>query len=487
MLRLYELTALELVDKIRRQELSAEDYIASLIERINKVDGKINAYITTTFDEALRKAREINERVRRGDKVGRLAGVAVAVKDNICTLGIRTTCASKMLENFIPPYNATVVERLKCEDAIIIGKTNMDEFAMGSTTETSYFGPTRNPWDLTKVPGGSSGGGAAALIADEATLSLGSDTGGSVRCPASYCSVIGLKPTYGLVSRYGLIAYANSLEQIGPMAKSTADCALLLSVIGGHDPRDSTSLNTPPIDYINYLTDDIRGLRIGIIKEFFSEGVKDSVKKHVWRSIHLLENMGATYEEVSLPSLEYALAAYYIIAMSEASSNLTRYDGLRYGFRVEHDDADWSKIYARNRRIGFGAEVKRRIMLGTYALSAGYYEQYYLKALKIRTIIRREFESALKNFDVLVGPTMPLPPFNLGEKIQDPLTLYMCDILTVPANLTGYPAISTPCGFEGKLPIGLQIIGRPFDEATLFKLSFALEKNTGFAGKRPEI
>ncbi|MEM2648122.1 MAG: Asp-tRNA(Asn)/Glu-tRNA(Gln) amidotransferase subunit GatA, partial [Candidatus Bathyarchaeia archaeon] len=363
----------------------------------------------------------------------------------------------------------------------------MDEFAMGSTTETSYFGPTRNPWDLTKVPGGSSGGSAAALIADEATLALGSDTGGSIRCPASYCSVIGLKPTYGLVSRYGLIAYANSLEQIGPMAKSTVDCALLLSVIGGYDSRDSTSVNVPLANYTDHLTDDLRGLKMGIIKEFFGEGVEDAVKKHVWGAVHLLEDLGATYEEVSLPSLEYALAAYYIIAMSEASSNLARYDGIRYGFRVKHDDADWSTIYARNRRIGFGAEVKRRIMLGAYALSAGYYEQYYLKALKIRTIIRREFEAALKKFDVLVGPTMPLPPFNLGERIQDPLTLYMCDILTVPANLTGYPAISVPCGFEGKLPIGLQVVGRPFEEKNLLKVSFALEENTDFTKRRPGL
>ncbi|MBS7641036.1 MAG: Asp-tRNA(Asn)/Glu-tRNA(Gln) amidotransferase subunit GatA [Candidatus Bathyarchaeia archaeon] len=485
--RLHELTALEVIDKVRRQEITSEEYIVSLIERIRMVEGKINAYITTVFEEALRQAREIDKKIQCGERLGRLAGVAVAVKDNICTRGIRTTCASRMLGNFIPPYDATVIERLKREDAIIIGKTNMDEFAMGSTTETSYFGPTRNPWDLTKVPGGSSGGSAAALIADETALALGSDTGGSIRCPASYCSVIGLKPTYGLVSRYGLIAYANSLEQIGPMAKSTADCALLLSVISGYDPRDSTSVNVQPLDYLSCLVDDVGGLRIGVIKEFFGEGVEDSVKKHVWRAIHLLEKLGATYEEVSLSSLEYALAAYYIIAMSEASSNLARYDGLRYGFRIDYDDADWSKIYAKNRRIGFGAEVKRRIMLGTFALSAGYYEQYYLKALKVRTIIRREFENALKKFDILVGPTMPLPPFNLGEKIQDPLTLYMCDILTVPANLTGYPAISVPCGFEGSLPIGLQIIGKPFDEATLLKVSYALERNTDFTRRKPEL
>jgi aspartyl-tRNA(Asn)/glutamyl-tRNA(Gln) amidotransferase subunit A len=485
--RLFELSAADAVEKIKSQEITAEDYINSIIERIFRVERKINAFITLDIKRAVERAREIDKKISRGEVVGRLASIAIAVKDNICTLGIRTTCASRMLENFIPPYDATVIERIKREDAIIIGKTNMDEFAMGSTTETSYFGPTRNPWDLSKVPGGSSGGSAAAIISGEATLALGSDTGGSVRCPASYCSVIGLKPTYGLVSRYGLIAYANSLEQIGPLAKSTIDCALLLSIIGGYDPKDSTSVNTPLNNYFNAFTDDLRGLKIGLPKEFFGEGVEEAVKRRVWSAIYLLEDLGATYEEISLPSLEYALAAYYIIAMSEASSNLARYDGLRYGYRVECNDADWAKIYARNRRIGFGSEVKRRIMLGTYALSAGYYEQYYLKALKIRTIVRRDFELALKKFDALIGPTMPTPPFNIGEKIQDPLTLYMCDILTVPANLTGYPAISIPCGFEGKLPIGLQAISKPFDEGTLLKISFALENNTDFIKRRPAL
>ncbi|MBS7635070.1 Asp-tRNA(Asn)/Glu-tRNA(Gln) amidotransferase subunit GatA [Candidatus Bathyarchaeota archaeon] len=485
--RIHEMCAVEFADKIRRGEITAEDYIWSIINRAKSVDGKINAFITMASEEALEKARDIDRKIARGEKIGRLAGVAVAVKDNICTFGIRTTCASHMLENFIPPYDATVIRRLKKEDAIIIGKTNMDEFAMGTTTETSYFGPTRNPWNLSKVPGGSSGGSAAALAADEATLALGSDTGGSVRCPASYCSVIGLKPTYGSVSRYGLIAYANSLEQIGPLAKSTVDCALLLSVIGGYDSYDSTSVNMPIEDYFRSFTSDLRGLKIGLPKEFFDEGVEESVKKHVWSAIHKLEDLGALYEEISLPSLEYALAAYYIIAMSEASSNLARYDGLRYGYRIDHDDADYSRVYAKNRRVGFGAEVRRRIILGTYALSAGYYEQYYLKALKIRMLIRREFESALKKFDALAGPTMPLPPFDIGEKINDPLTLYMCDILTVPANLTGYPAISIPCGFEGDLPVGMQIIGKPFDEKNLLEISFAFENNTDFAKRKPGL
>ncbi|MEM3041414.1 MAG: Asp-tRNA(Asn)/Glu-tRNA(Gln) amidotransferase subunit GatA, partial [Nitrososphaerota archaeon] len=383
-------------------------------------------------------------------------------------------------------YDATVIQRLKREDAIIIGKTNMDEFAMGTTTETSYFGATRNPWNLAKVPGGSSGGSAAAVAAGETTIALGSDTGGSIRCPASYCSVVGLKPTYGLVSRYGLIAYANSLEQIGPLASSVRDCSLLLSVIGGHDARDSTSVHFRKKDYTCLLKDDLKGVSVGLPLEFFGEGVQDDVKKHVWTAVNKMESLGATYEEVSLPSLRFALAAYYIIAMSEASSNLARFDGLRYGYCVEEDDADWPTVYSRNRRKGFGTEVRRRIILGTYALSAGYYEQYYLKALRVRTIIRTDFERALKRFDVLVGPTMPLPPFNIGEKIEDPLTLYMCDILTVPANLAGYPAISIPCGFNEGLPIGLQIIGKPFDEVTVLRVAYTFEQNTDFHKRRPD-
>ena len=488
MSRLYELTAIEVADKIRRQEITAEEYILSIIERIRRVEDEIHAFVTILEEEAKRRAREIDKKIRMGEEVGRLAGVAIAIKDNICTKGIRTTCSSKMLENFIPPYNATVIERILKEDAIIIGKTNMDEFAMGSTTETSYFGPTRNPWNPTRVPGGSSGGSAAAVIAGEATLALGSDTGGSIRCPASYCSIVGLKPTYGLVSRYGLIAYANSLEQIGPMAIDVRDCALLLGVVGGYDPRDSTSVRVGCKDYLEMLNDyDIDGVRVGVPREFFGEGVDEKVRNVVWRAILRLEDLGAEYEEISLPSLEFALAAYYIIAMSEASSNLARYDGLRYGYRIEHDGYNWAVTYSKNRRIGFGAEVRRRIILGTYALSAGYYNQYYLKALKIRTLIRRDFERAFKEFDVLAGPTMPIPPFHIGEKIKDPLELYMCDVLTVPANLTGYPAISIPCGFVDGLPIGLQLIGKPFGEADLLHISYTYERDSGLRGVRPKI
>jgi len=483
----HELSAREVTAKIKAQEFKAEEYIQSILSRERKLDGEINAYITVTDEEALNAAKTVDKRVSEKKKLGRLAGVAIAIKDNMCTKGTRTTCASKMLENFIPPYNATVIEKLIGEDAVIIGKTNMDEFAMGTTTETSYSGPTRNPWNLAAVPGGSSGGSAAALMAEEATLALGSDTGGSIRCPASYCSVVGLKPTYGLVSRYGLIAYANSLEQIGPMARDVCDCAALLSVISGYDPMDSTSANLPQKDYTNYLRDDVEGLRIGVPTEFFGEGTDDEVKKSVWDAIYGFEALGAAYEEVSLSSLEFSLAAYYIVAMSEASSNLARYDGLRYGYNASKDGSDWSTAYSRNRRIGFGPEVRRRIILGTYALSAGYYNRYYLKALKIRTSIRRDFEEVFKKFDVLMAPTMPIPPFKIGEKIQDPLALYMCDVLTVPANLTGYPAISIPCGFSDGLPIGLQIIGKPFDEGTVLRTAYTFEKNTDFHKKRPKL
>jgi len=392
-----------------------------------------------------------------------------------------------MLEIFVPPYDADVIERVKGEDGIIIGKANMDEFAMGSSTETSYFGPTNNPWDLSRVPGGSSGGSAAAIATDETILAFGADTGGSVRCPASYCSVVGIKPTYGLVSRYGLIAYANSLEQIGPMARDVYDCALFLSIIAGHDPKDSTSVKVAPKDYTEFLKNSVEGFKIGVPKEFFGEGTSGDVEKQAWRGVHKLEELGAHCEETSLPSLEYALATYYIVAMSEASSNLARYDGLRYGYRVDRDDGDWSTVYSKNRRIGFGAEVRRRIILGTYALSAGYYDKYYLKALKIRTLIRRDFENAFKRFNVLVGPTMPIPPFKIGEKIQDPLALYMCDVDTVSANLAGLPAMSVPSGFTDSLPVGMQIIAPPLREDLMLQVAYTFEQNTPHKSRKPSL
>jgi aspartyl-tRNA(Asn)/glutamyl-tRNA(Gln) amidotransferase subunit A len=483
--KLHELTARETIQKIHSNEATAEECVQAVFERIHKFEDKINAYVTLIEEEALKKAKEIDRRISEGKTVGKLAGVAIAVKDAICTKGILTTCSSRMLENFVPPYDAEVIERIKREDGVIIGKTNMDEFAMGSSTETSYFGPTHNPWDLSRVPGGSSGGSAACIATDEATLALGTDTGGSIRCPASYCSVVGLKPTYGLVSRYGLIAYANSLEQIGPMAKDVYDCALFLSVIAGHDSKDGTSVNATPKDYTEFLKDNVEGFKIGVPKEFFGEGTTDDVEKQVWSGIHRLEELGASCEETSLPSLEHSLAAYYIVAMSEASSNLARYDGLRYGYRVDKDEGDWATVYSQNRRIGFGAEVRRRIILGTYALSAGYYSKYYLKALKVRTLIRKNFEEAFKKFDVLIGPTMPFPPFKIGEKIKDLLALYMSDVDTVSANLAGLPAISVPCGFTDGLPIGMQIMAPPLREDLTLQAAYTFEQNTLYRNRKP--
>ncbi len=485
--KIYALTAKETVEKILSKEITAEECILSILERIHRLEDRINAFVTLVEEEAIKKAIKIDEKVSEGKPLGRLAGVAVAVKDSICTKGIHTTCSSRMLENFVPPYDAVVIERVKREDGIIIGKTNMDEFAMGSSTETSYFGPTHNPWNLSMVPGGSSGGSAAAIAADEAILAFGADTGGSIRCPASYCSVVGIKPTYGLVSRYGLIAYANSLEQIGPMARDVYDCAMFLSVISGHDPKDSTSVKASAKDYTESLKNSAEGIKIGVPKEFFGEGTSEDVEKQVWRGIHRLEELGASCEETSLPSLEYALATYYIVAMSEASSNLARYDGLRYGYRISRDNGDWSTVYSKNRRIGFGAEVRRRIILGTYALSAGYYDKYYLKALKIRTLIRRDFEKAFKKFGVLIGPTMPIPPFKIGEKIQDPLALYMCDVDTVSANLAGLPAISIPCGFTGSLPIGMQIIAPHLREDLMLQVAYTFEQNTSHKNRKPSL
>lgn len=469
-------SAEQVASAVKTGELSALDYLELVLERARLVEPKLNSFITLTEDLARSKAEEIDRRVLKGVKVGRLAGVVVAVKDNICIEGVETTCGSRILKGYKPSYTATVVRRLEAEDAVIIGKTNMDEFAMGSSTEFSAYGPTRNPWDLDKVPGGSSGGSAAAVASGEALLSLGSDTGGSVRCPAAFCGVVGLKPTYGLVSRYGLVAYANSLEQIGPMARTVEDCALLFSVIAGHDPNDSTSLKVQPEDCLRGLNElDLRGVHIGVIREFMGEGVQRGVAETVWNAIQSLEELGASVGEVSIRGLDYALAAYYVIAMSEASSNLARYDGLRYGFRSKDQGLDWDRAYAKTRRLGFGEEVKRRIILGTFALSAGYYKAYYLKALKVRTLVRMEFKRAFKRFNILAGPSMPMTAFKLGEKIENPLELYMCDVNTVPANLAGVPAISIPCGLSDGLPVGLQLIAPPLREDLIFKVAHAYE------------
>lgn len=477
MSRILELSASELVSKIRTQEITAEEYVNKCYERIKKVEDKIHAFITLTENIALEKAQEIDSRIRKNENVGLLSGVVVAIKDNICINDVRTTCASKMLENFISPYDATVIERLKSQDAILIGKTNMDEFAMGTSTEHSQFGPTHNPHDLDRVPGGSSGGSAASVAALETTISLGSDTGGSVRCPASFCGIVGMKPTYGLISRYGLIAYANSLEQISPIARNVADLALLTECIAGRDSKDSTSIDSGTQNLKNCLVDDVSGVKIGVPEELFGMGTDEVVSKAVWEAIFKLEGLGATFSKIKLESLEYALASYYIIAMSEASSNLARYDGLRYGLRLNDESYDWSTAYSRNRGVGFGAEVKRRIMLGTFALSAGYYNEYYLKAQRVRTLIRQELSKAFKDFDLIIGPTMPILPFKLGEKLLDPLEMYMCDVDTVIANLAGIPAISVPCSSSQGLPIGVQMMAPALREDVLIKVAFSLEQH----------
>jgi len=461
--------------KEKIEESSAEEVTAQYLETIGK--SKINGYITASA-KALEQAKKIDAEGYNGP----LAGVPIAIKDNISVVGLPNSCGSKILEGYIPPFNAHVIEKLLAAGAVILGKTNMDEFAMGSSTETSYFGPTANPWDLERVPGGSSGGSAAVVAAGEAPFALGSDTGGSVRCPAAFCGVVGLKPTYGAVSRYGVVAYANSLEQVGPLANNVADIAVLMDVIAGYDRRDSTSIDSKT-EYQKALVEDVKGLKIGVPKEFFGEGIHPDVEKAVWNAIHKYEDLGASWEEVSMPHIKYALASYYIIAMSEASSNLARFDGTRYGYRASGEN--WHAMVSKTRAEGFGTEVKRRILLGTYALSAGYHDKYYLKALKVRTLVKQDFDSALSKVDVLMAPTMPNPAFKIGEKIEDPLTLYLSDVNTCPINLAGVPSISVPCGFTDGLPIGLQIMGKPFDEPAVLRAAHTFEQNTDYHTKRP--
>lgn len=457
---------------------SSEEIVSACVQRIES--SKLNAFITLAREDAISRAREIDSKGHGGP----LAGIPVAIKDNISTEGILTTCASNILSGYIPPYDAHVIERLKNAGAVIIGKTNMDEFAMGTSTETSFYGATRNPWAHDRVPGGSSGGSAAAVAGGEVPVALGSDTGGSVRCPASFCGVVGMKPTYGVISRYGLISYANSLEQIGPFATNVRDLAALLDVIAGYDPRDSTSVRKET-NYLSSLENDVSGLKIGVPEEYFGEGTDEKVEKAVWDAIHTLEGLGASWSGVTMPHTKYALSTYYIIAMSEASSNLARFDGMRYGLRTE--DRDWHTTFSQVRAAGFGDEVKRRILLGTFALSAGYQDKYYLKALKVRTLIKKDFDGAFMDADVLIAPTMPYPAFGLGEKIDDPLSLYLADVDTVPVNLAGVPSISVPCGFSGGLPVGMQIIGKHFDEATVLRTAYTFEENTDFHTKRPEV
>jgi len=483
---LYALTIHEAAELLRRREITSLELTESVLHRIQETEPRLHAFITITADLALAQARQADERLDRGE-AHPLTGVPAAIKDIICTKGVRTTCGSRMLENYIPPYDATVIERLRRVGMVMVGKTNMDEFAMGSSGENSAFGPTHNPWDLERVPGGSSSGSAAAVAAHQCIYSLGSDTGGSIRQPAALCGVVGLKPTYGRVSRYGLVAFASSLDQIGPITKDVRDAALVLGVIAGHDPLDSTSAPVEVPDYTAALVPDLKGIRVGVPKEYLGAGLEGGSREAIMTAVGVLQELGAEVDwEVSLPTTPYALACYYIIAPSEASANLARYDGVKYGFSYMSGASMWENM-EKTRQYGFGMEVKRRIMLGTYALSAGYYDAYYLKALKVRTLICREFEAAFQSHDVLVTPVSPTPAFRLGEKVHDPLQMYLSDIFTIPINIAGLPAISVPCGFSQGLPVGLQIIGRPFDEATILRVAYAYEQATPWHTRRSPL
>ncbi|HZO90797.1 MAG TPA: Asp-tRNA(Asn)/Glu-tRNA(Gln) amidotransferase subunit GatA [Chthonomonadaceae bacterium] len=485
MSELIDLTAHEARERIAGGQISARELTEAALARIQVVEERVRAFLTVTPELALSQAEALDARRAQGEALPSLAGIPVAIKDNICTTGVTTTAGSKILYNFVPPYDATVVTRLRRAGAVFVGKANCDEFAMGSSTENSGFHTTRNPWDLERVPGGSSGGSAAAVAAEEACLALGSDTGGSIRQPASLCGVVGLKPTYGRVSRYGLIAYASSLDQIGPFGKDVTDCALLLNAIAGHDALDSTSTNVPVPDFTAACRPDVKGLRIGVPKEFFAQGVTPEVAATVRAAVDKLVELGATAEECSLPSIEYCLAAYYIIAPAEASSNLARFDGVRYGLR----SSEWVGhigLMERTRDEGFGPEVKQRIMIGTYVLSAGYYDAYYKRAQQVRTLIRRDFERAFASYDVLLTPTSPSPAFKIGEK-ADPLEMKLADVCTLPANMAGIPGISVPCGFVNGLPVGLQILAKAYDEETLLRAAYTYEQATGWHKQRPAL
>jgi aspartyl-tRNA(Asn)/glutamyl-tRNA(Gln) amidotransferase subunit A len=471
---------------LKDKQISSVELTRATLERIEQVEPKVHACVTVAGERAMQQAKKADELLAAGNSHP-LTGIPVLIKDNMCTRGILTTCSSRMLENFVPPYDAFVVERLNDCGAVTVGKTNLDEFAMGSSTENSALFTTSNPWDLSRVPGGSSGGSAAAVAAGEAIYALGSDTGGSIRQPAGFCGVTGLKPTYGRVSRYGLVAFASSLDQIGPLTQDVADCALVMNAIAGHDPRDSTSAPYPTPDYTQCLNGDLKGLKIGIPKEYFVEGMQKEVAAAIQAAIGQLEQLGASVDwEVSLPHTPYALAVYYIIAPSEASANLARYDGVKYGFSYADTDNMWEAL-EKTRQHGFGAEVKRRIMLGTYALSAGYYDAYYLKAQKVRTLIRQEFDRAFEKYDALLTPTSPTVSFKIGEKTDDPLQMYLSDVCTLPINIAGVPALSIPAGFANGLPIGMQIIGKPFGEETIFKVAYAYQQAMEWHKRRPEI
>jgi aspartyl-tRNA(Asn)/glutamyl-tRNA(Gln) amidotransferase subunit A len=487
-LDLYNLTISEVRDLLDKKEISAKDLVNSIYQRIDVVEEKVKAFITITKDKAVKMANDAQKKINLSETQNTLPllGIPLAIKDNICTKGVRTTCASKILYNFVPPYESTVTSRLIEQGYILVGKTNMDEFGMGSSTENSAFQVTKNPWWLDRIPGGSSGGSAAAVAAGECIAALGSDTGGSIRQPAALCGVVGLKPTYGRISRYGLVAFASSLDQIGSITKDVRDAAIVMNIISGHDACDSTSAPIPVPDFTSVLGKGINGMRIGIPKEYFIEGVDEEVEMSVKEAIKKFELLGAIPVDISLPHTGYAVATYYVLATSEASSNLARYDGVKYGFRAKGKDL--MDIYMNTRAQGFGAEVKRRIMLGTYALSSGYYEAYYKKAQQVRTLIKKDFEDAFQKADVIVTPTSPTAAFKIGEKTTDPLQMYLSDIFTISVNLAGVPGISIPCGFtSNNLPIGLQLIGRHFDEETILKAAYAYEQVTGWHRRKPGL
>jgi len=483
---LAQLTLHDAADKLQKREFTAVELTESVYERIAEIEPRVRAYLTLAHDSALKDAERADERLKKNASGGPLLGIPVAIKDNFLTKGLRTTCASKILGDFIPPYDATVISKIRSAGAVIIGKTNLDEFAMGSSAENSAFFPTRSPWNIERIPGGSSGGSAAAVAADECTAALGTDTGGSIRQPAACCGVVGVKPTYGRVSRYGIIAFASSMDQVGPMTKDVRDCALLLEAIAGHDPADSTSVNSPVPRYSEMLAGDIKQIRIGVPKEYFVSGVAAEVRDAVRKAINELEKQGAVIEEISLPYTEYAVAVYYIVATAEASSNLARYDGMRYGYRA--NARDLLDTYMLSRAAGFGAEVKRRIMLGTYVLSAGYYDAYYLKAQKVRSLIKQDFDVAFERCDLIATPTAPTTAFQLGEKMQDPLQMYLSDVCTISVNLAGLPAVSLPCGFDKDgMPIGMQLIGKHFDEVTILRVAHHYEQSTPWHTQKPKL
>lgn len=477
----------ELHQQLIKKERSSVEITQAALDRIQALEPKLRSFLHITPEYALAQARQVDAKITAGEEMGLLAGIPIAIKDNMCTKGIPTTCASRILENFVPPYESTVTQKLKDIGAVMVGKANLDEFAMGSSTETSGYQVTANPWDLSRVPGGSSGGSAAAVASEESVVALGSDTGGSIRLPASFCGIVGMKPTYGLVSRYGLVAYASSLDQIGPFGRTVEDAAILLTAIAGYDPNDATSLKVEIPDYTQFLQSDLKGIKIGIITETFGEGLDPVVAEATKTAIAHLQSLGAEVQEISCPRFRYGLPAYYIIAPSEASANLARYDGVKYGFRAANSD-NLLSMYTKTRAAGFGAEVKRRIMLGTYALSAGYYDAYYLKAQKVRTLIKQDFENAFKKVDVLVCPTAPTTAFKAGEKTADPLTMYLSDLMTIPVNLAGLPGMSIPCGFDDQgLPIGMQLISNVLREDQLFQVAYAYEQSTEWHLKKPPL